>query len=191
MEFFRTAIRYPPQGYKCQHSDDEIEQQAIKLLSDLETGGAAHKKRTFVSCWHESEHESEAMWRLYSSYLENAVAIRTSCEKLYKALGCDPSISIGRVQYIDLSKEYACVNDAFWRKRKSFEHEREVRALTMDCECKAVGKIVPCELSTLLEEVFVSPKAPVWFVDLVNDVNEKYGLQVKVSASELNEEPFF
>jgi hypothetical protein len=57
----------------------------------------------------------------------------------------------------------------------------------MDFECRAVGKIVPCELETLIEEVFVSPS----FVSLVNEVNEKYGIQVKVSNSELIEAPFF
>jgi hypothetical protein len=35
------------------------------------------------------------------------------------------------------------------------------------------------------------PKAPPWFVHLVNDVSEKYGVTVKVSPSELVEEPFF
>ena len=191
LDFFRSAIKNPPEGYKCDIFGEEVEQKAQKLLSDLEAGGEAHKRRTFVSCWHESEHESEAMWRLYSSFLANAVAVRTSYQNLYLALGRDPSISIGRVQYIDLKKSYAGVNDAFWRKRKSFEHEREVRALLMDFECQDLGKIVPCDLTTLIEEVFVSPHAPAWFVSLVNDVNEKYGIQVKVSTSELIEEPFF
>lgn len=191
LDFFRSAIKNPPEGYECKYTDEEVEQQAEKLLNDMEVGGEAHKKRTFVSCWHESEHESEAMWRLYSSFLANAVAVRTSYQSLYEALGRDPSISIGRVQYIDLKKSYAGVNDAFWRKRKSFEHEREVRALIMDFECQGLGKVVPCDLGILIEEVFVSPKAPSWFISLVNDVNEKYGIRVQVSTSELIEEPFF
>ncbi|VVC82741.1 hypothetical protein [Sideroxydans sp. CL21] len=190
-DFFCSAIKNPPEGNKCELSEKEVEQLANKLLSDLESGGEAHKKRVFVSCWHESEHESEAMWRLYSSFLANAVAVRTTYKSLYSALGRDPSISIGRVRYIDLKKEYAGVNDAFWRKRKSFEHEREVRALIMDFECKDMGKVVPCNLDVLIEEVFVSPKAPDWLIGLVNDVNEKYGIKVKVSTSELSEVPFF
>lgn len=134
LDYFRSAIKNPPEGYKCELSDEEVEQRAQKLLSSLETGGEAHKQRTFISCWHESEHESEAMWRLYSSFLPNAVAVRTSYKNLYVSLGRNPSISIGRIQYIDLKKNYAGINDAFWRKRKSFEHEREVRALLMDFE---------------------------------------------------------
>lgn len=191
LDFFRNAIKNPPEGHKCELSVEEIEMQAQKLLHDLETGGEADKKRTFVNCWHESEHESEAMWRLYSSFLPNAIAVRTSYQNLYLSLGCDPSISIGRVQYIDLKTRYAGVNDAFWRKRKSFEHESEVRALFLDFECKELGKTMRCDLEILIEEVFVSPHAPAWFVRLVNDVNDKYGLEIKVSTSELMEEPFF
>jgi hypothetical protein len=191
LKFFRTAILNPPEGYKCEITDIEVEEQAQRLLSDLDSGGKSHRKRTFISCWHESAHESEAMWRLYSSFLANAVAVRTSFNSLYASLGRNPSINIGRIKYINLIRDYAGVNDAFWRKRKSFEHEREVRAILMDFECQDLGKIVPCDLDTLIEEVFVSPKAPAWFVSLVNDINEKYSIKVKVSPSELIEEPFF
>jgi hypothetical protein len=150
-----------------------VDEQAQKLLSDMEAGGEALKRRTYASCWHVGDHESEAMWRLYSSFIDNAVAVRTSYQKLYVSLGRDPSIKIGRIKYIDLEKNYAGVNDAFWRKRKSFEHEREVRALLLDSRSQDTGKIVPCDLEVLIEEVFVSPKAPLWFIRLVNDVNEK------------------
>ncbi|EQB2604496.1 hypothetical protein ACYHQC_003671 [Aeromonas salmonicida] len=191
LKFFRAAIENPPKGYECKLSNSEIDEQAQKLLRDMEVGGEYHRKRTFISCWHASEHESEAMWRLYSSFLSNAVAVRTSYESLYMALGQNPSISIGRIEYIDMKESYAGVNDAFWRKRKYFEHEREVRAIVTDFESQEIGKIIPCDLSVLIEEVFVSPKAPSWFVDLVNDVNDKYSVKVKVSSSELIEEPFF
>lgn len=173
LEFFRSAIKNPPEGYKCELSDSEVDEQAQKLLSDMEAGGEALKRRTYASCWHVGDHESEAMWRLYSSFIDNAVAVRTSYQKLYVSLGRDPSIKIGRIKYIDLKKNYAGVNDAFWRKRKSFEHEREVRALLLDSRSQDTGKIVPCDLEVLIEEVFVSPKAPLWFIRLVNDVNEK------------------
>jgi len=189
--YFREAIKNPPEGYKFEMTEAELDQQVVKLVQDLEAGGEYFRKRNYISCWHESAHESEAMWRLYSSFLPNAVSVRTTYDGLYRSLGRNPDISIGRVQYIDLKTTYAGVNDAFWRKRKSFEHEREVRALTLDFDCAQPGKLVPCDLSVLIEEVFVSPKSPEWFVALVNDVNAKYGIPLRVSSSELIEEPFF
>lgn len=191
LSFFRMAIKNPPEGYECNKTEEEIEEQANKLLLDLETAGEASKKCNFINCWHENEHESEAMWRLYSSYIENAVAIRTRFKNLYLALGRNPSINIGRIKYIDLKKGYAGLNDSFWRKRKSFEHEREVRAIFHDHKKTELGLLIPCDLGMLIEEVFVSPSSPTWFISLVNDVNSKYGLKIKVSPSELNEEPFY
>ncbi len=123
--------------------------------------------------------------------LPNAVAVQTSYEALYSALGRDPSIQIGRVRYLDLRTQYAGINDAFWRKRKSFEHEREVRAIILDFEHRDIGKLVSCDVDSLIKRVYVSPEAPSWFISLVNDVNDKYALDVKVTASEFNEEPFF
>lgn len=191
LAFLRHIIRNPPPGNKCELSDSEVEEQAQKLLLVFQADGEKSKKLTFLNCWYESEHESEAMWRLYASYLPNAIAVKTSYQSLYLSLGRNPSISIGRVQYIDLATEYAGPNEAFWRKRKSFEHEREVRALLVDLHTEEPGKTVPCDLSLLIEQIFVSPRAPSWLTDLVDDVSNKYGLLVNVSTSQLIEEPFF
>jgi len=191
LSFFKEAMKNPPEGVEWNHTEEHLEKEAKRLLKELNAGGEARKKRVFISCWHENEHESEAMWRLYSSYLDNAVAIRTTYTSLYNSLEKNPSIAIGRVKYIDFNKSFAGVNDSFWRKRKSFEHEREVRALFHDHECSDRGKIIKCDLNTLVEEVFLSPSSPAWFLELMNDVNEKFGVNVKVSQSRLNDEPFF
>ncbi|MBN2602613.1 MAG: hypothetical protein JXA91_00585 [Candidatus Thermoplasmatota archaeon] len=189
--FFREAIKNPPKGHEFRYSGNEVEKQAKRLLNDLEHGGELRKKQTYINCWHENEHESEAMWRLYSSILDYAIAVRTSYKNLYYALGRNPSINIGRVKYIDFQKKYAGVNNSFWYKRKCFEYEMEVRAIFMNINNPNKGEIIPCDLSILVEEVFVSPSASSWFIQLVNDVNEKYGVKIKVSPSELIQEPFY
>ena len=83
------------------------------------------------------------------------------------------------------------INESFWYKRKSFEHEKEVRAILKDFDSKDIGKNISCDLSILLDEVFVSPSAPTWFVNLVYDVNKKYKIKVEVCQSALNDEPFY
>lgn len=191
LKFFSEARRTPPKGVVWNYSDEHIDKEAQRLLKELDAGGEAHRKRIFISCWHENEYESEAMWKLYSSYLDNAVAIRTTYKSLYEALGKDPDISIGRVKYIDFNKNFAGVNDSSWRKRKSFEHEKEVRAVIHDYQNSNVGKLVECNLEVLIEEIFISPTAPSWLISLVNDINQKYKIDIKVSKSNLNEVPFF
>jgi hypothetical protein len=191
LTFFRDAILHPPPGHSVDKSENEVEEEARRLLSQLEAGGRASRATTFISCWHESDHESAAMWRLYSRYLPNALAIRTSLRGLYHALGRNPHIQIGRVHYLDMNKEYAGVNEAFWRKRSSFQHEREVRAIATDFRSTEFGKMIKCDLAELIEQVFVSPEAPRWLFDVVNAVNEKFGVRVSVTESSLLEEPFF
>ena len=191
LAFFKKAIRNPPEGSECMLSDQEIDQQANKLLRSCESSGNNVRQYTFINCWHENIVESEAMWRLYSSFIDNAVAIRTSYKNLYQSFDRNPSIEIGRIKYINFNHVYADINNAFWQKRKSFEHEKEVRAIILDRYSTDDGKLMPCNLSMLIEEVFVSPKAKDWFISLINDVNAKYGIKVKVSKSELIEIPFF
>ncbi len=190
-KFFRDAICNPPDGRQVTLDEEAIGKQVASLMEQLSSGGEQQRRQVFISCWHENAHESEAMWRLYSSFLPNAVAIRTTPQRMYRALGRDPFIAIGRVQYIDFNKRYAGVNDSFWRKRLSYEHEKEVRALIQDFHTEDAGILKPCDLGELIESVHVSPKAQDWFIRLVADINTRYGLNVGVNPSELLKAPFF
>ena len=54
INFFRVAIKNPPEGHEFKYSDKEVEKQAKRLLGDLENGGEIGRKRTFINCWHEN-----------------------------------------------------------------------------------------------------------------------------------------
>lgn len=65
------------------------------------------RRNHFMSCWHASDHESEAMWRLYASY-HKGVAIQTDIQTLARELpgvfdnaGFQSRILISSVKYID------------------------------------------------------------------------------------------
>ena len=80
-------------------------------------------------------------------------------------------------------------------KRRSFEHENEVRAITNDFpfpgqeDIYTVGNYYEVDLSLLIKEVIVAPYADDWFIDLIKSVTARYGLQVPVSKSRLADEP--
>lgn len=191
LDFFRKAIRSAPRGNSAAPSEEAIEENAQRLLRDIEAGGILDRDRTFISCWHESKHESEAMWRLYSTSMPHAIAVQTTTESIYSALGRNPKISIGRVEYVDFETYFADINGAFWRKRKSFEHEREVRLVIRDRQKAHPGIKIPCDIPTLIQSVVVSPKSPDWLMPLVQDLIEKFGFQLPVSKSRLDRQPFF
>ena len=88
-----------------------------------------------VNCWFRGEHESEAMWGLYS---KTGVAIRTNIGAIRLALADDDAsrdIHVGAVKYLDFSDESLTASDCVtvdgqmigMAKRIAYAHENEVR----------------------------------------------------------------
>lgn len=185
-DFFFQACSISPAGVQSNRSEAEILANVEQLEEQFEKSVEMDLRTTFINCWHENAYESEAMWKLYTSTLSQGIAIKSSHRRLNLALG--RRIAIGRVNYIDYSTSYAGINECFWFKRKSFEHEREVRALVSDHSREhPVGKLVPVDLDMLIEKIYVSPTAQNWFEEIVQDILLKYGLNKEIAGSSLNE----
>ena len=131
------------------------------------------------------------MWKLYSKDVTNAIAIQTTAGHLYEALDREPCISIGKVKYIDLKKRFTSINGAFWYKRKSFEYEKEVRAIIKKHDFKKKGIYIPVNIDKLIDGIYISPYASEWFVDVVKSVVDKYNINIPVSYSQMVEKPFY
>lgn len=81
---------------------------------------------SFVNCWHMNACESAAMWKIYSSAKES-ICLQTTYTRLRDALAED--VYIGVVEYISYEQDKIPPGNTFWplmRKRRSFEHEREL-----------------------------------------------------------------
>ena len=158
---------------------------------------------TLINCWHENEIESDAMWKLYSGHQEG-IAIKTTFRSLTESLTGKGDIFIGRVNYVDYDTTFIRQNDPvapFIHKRRSFEHEREVRAIIrkpyiIDKEIISdgpdicnVGIYHDVDVETLVKGVFVPPYAEDWFTELVQTTAENYGLQAPVNKSSLSSLP--
>ena len=191
LDVFKQAIQTAPGINKKELTQQYIEENALRLLSEMDNLGKRGRKITFVSCWYCNQYESEAMWKLYSGNIKNAIAIQTTYQQLYEALGRDPSIEIGKVRYIDYAKRFSSVNGSHWYKRKSFEYEQEVRAVVKDFNASGNGIEKDIDVEKLINAVYISPYAPKWFMDVVCDVLKKYGLDKPVCHSEMKETPFY
>lgn len=176
----------------------EIISKAHKYYNDL---GASNKYFTFISCWHENETESEAMWKLYTQKQPEGVAIQTTFGALKKAIN-DPDVQIGRVSYVDYEQTFFTSDSYFWYKRKFFEHEREVRVIMIpdddlrkkmveDYKRNTIVVNLPIDLDVLIKNVYVSPYADVWFRDLVVDEMKRCNLAKSVLYSSLNQQPIY
>jgi hypothetical protein len=150
-----------------------------------------------VSCWHVNEHESAAMWDLYARG-ESTVAVQSTFARLRAALPED--VRIGLVEYLDYDSDTLPEGNVFapfLRKRRSFQHEHELRAIWWDTSSIGKdppdeGKFFPCDLSALIERVYVSPIAPQWIRHLVPRVLARYQLStVPIVQSRLSDRPVF
>ena len=160
------------------------------------------RRFTLVNCWYWSEYESAAMWRMYSRE-HDGIAVKTDFGSLSESFVGNEVIYIGRVSYIDYKEDFIRESNIFapyLNKRKSFEHENEVRAINQDfpigngrvdlsqniCD---VGTYFDVDLSLLVKEVVVAPFAEDWFLKLVQSVTNLYNLDVPVRKSDLADTP--
>jgi hypothetical protein len=193
LELFREAISIFPSGNpKVGKSKQELEEEAQRLLKDFKMS-TPHVRNTLVSCWHENDDESEALWQLYCPLLGPGLAIKTTVGDLWDATSEAGRAIVGRVKYMDFRKSYASIqNERIFCKRRSLSHEREVRiAINNDSKEPIDGLELSCDLEKLIHEIVVSPFAPPWFLDVLTDTVEKFGYSFKLRPSSINEEPFY
>ena len=173
-----------------------------RALATMLNAYGAMKKLHLVNCWHENEHESEAMWSRYSDF-EDGIGIKTNFRSLADSLTCEAPVEISRVLYLDYEQDW--VPDGFMFapllcKRKSFEHEREVRAFVTDIPDKgpdgnAIFKETPgdyydVDVSVLVKEVVLAPFSMPWLEEIARTTLGKFGLNVPVRKSSLSAKPY-
>lgn len=193
LAYFRSALSNLPDGTSV--PEDQIEGQSEQLLQSMSAAFETLRQRSFVSCWHADPGESEALWRLYCPPPSAGVAIRTTAEKLLRALGYAP-VKIGKVVYLDFAREFSGTYERIFSKRKSLKHEAEVRLVLEDGVSardvgQSVGQSVPVDVSVLLEAIVPSPFAPRWFGDVLQATLKRYDVDASPRPSEILDEPFF
>lgn len=181
--------------------------EVLSLVPQMQEFHRRLLKCTVINSWHMNEFESAAMWKLYLKS-DEGVAAQSTFKRLKECLseGPETAVYVGKVKYIDYNTEWLPEGNTmypFVHKRKSFEHEREVRAVVqmlpmregpaIDWSREAFGDglYVPVNLNTLIEKVYVSPSSADWFLNLVKSVVERYGLNKEVVRSSLAEGPVY
>jgi hypothetical protein len=178
----------------------ELTEDVAKVLLDqLPLIHAGIRSRIAVSCWRIDEHESAAMWKLYTNESEG-IAVKSTFERLIGSLAnASQQIHVGIVKYIDYASAVMSEQNLltpYVHKRKSFEYEQELRAVLMfgapedfqdlSRPMTVPGVAVPVDLELLVAEVVVSPAAGEWFVKLVTATMARFGLAVPVRQSDIN-----
>ncbi|SEM72712.1 hypothetical protein [Nitrosomonas marina] len=148
-------------------------------------------KNTFISCWHHNLQENMVMWEIYGKD-KNAVAIQTTVDGI--ASNVNPSVLCGHslifkdVTYNNADEVSGVLKyeDCFFRKRRHFSFEQEVR-ISLDTYSRykpakrtPYGYKLPILLSGMIDKVVVHPDSLDWFFDVVTSVAKKYCLRAPV-----------
>ena len=153
------------------------------------------------------DHESMAMWQGYGGG-PYGVAIRSAFgildavlpEKLTPTL--ETPIFLGRVRYLDHSSDTERVPNEnnlyapFLCKSVAYQHESEIRAVFADLPggmggTGRLGFFVPVDLSSLVDNVTISPLSPSWFHDVVQQTCQRFGFDFKITSSIVGASPIF
>ena len=183
--------------------------KTIAAAQQMVSASQTRSRFTMINCWHESDYESEAMWRLYSGD-KYGIAIRTNAKSLVNCFVKRYPNALAKVQYIPYNDAVMPIegDTPFLYKRINFADEREIRVIMTEYvqyqEINGARNTVQIDFSRdvcdvglyydiapeqLIHEIVLSPYATPWLLDLTRSVTKKYGLNVPVVPSTLGEQP--
>ncbi|NLV07518.1 hypothetical protein GOC83_15390 [Haloarcula rubripromontorii] len=176
----------------------------------------------FANCWHINNRESAAMWGQYD---DRGIAIKTNVKNLRDSfVRYLKGIHFFDVKYIDYEEEsmdFYHRLDAYRCKRKSYEHEQELRAIFIEYpphpntetddmpeeyddsfeyitrqepipeDQYTSGQFHDVDVTSLIQEVRINPWNDNKFIELVKSVTENHGLDVPVTQSSLSDDPLY
>lgn len=159
-----------------------------------------------VNAWHHNKDENYAMWNIYAKG-NNGLAIKTSYKRLKDSFHCTAKpIYIGKVIYYDEHSESIPLKGSFlpflW-KRRIYEYEKEVRCCSLVSEADEKdftwdeqgiynGLLIPVDLDTLIDSIYISPYSPKWFRELITTLNDHFGIRAEIIHSGVfNSENFY
>ncbi|OLS19163.1 MAG: hypothetical protein HeimC2_42480 [Candidatus Heimdallarchaeota archaeon LC_2] len=164
------------------------------------------RKSMYISCWHLSEYESMAMWDIYTKS-NNGIAIQSDYSSLKECLHNNHyTFQIGMVNYINYETDGIRADNLFnpfLCKRRSYEHEKELRAISWwessDKGGKAlvIGKSNPIGISIktsptkLIKKVYINPNSPNWILDTITKIVKRYNYNIPVIKSQLDSQAIF
>jgi hypothetical protein len=152
-------------------------------------------RQTLISCWHINDSESEAMWRLYTPF-GLGIAVQSTYGSMTGAFMTQEPIFVGQVRYLNYENDPVAEGNVFapfLTKRVSFAHELELRAVAWreDAPADFGGDYIPVDLVTLIREVRVAPGVQAWFLDAVQAVALRFGLEAPVLPSAMDGNPIY
>lgn len=142
----------------------------------------------FINCWHMSEHENFAMWKVYSEpfgvCIESRFVDLKNCfiDEKWDYYSNKHQVYAGRVEYIDSETQFIKRGNSFWTyltKRREYNYENELRCVITEMEQPKFAR-PEVDLACLIRKIKLNPEAPSWYHATVVDLCQKYGVDPKI-----------
>jgi hypothetical protein len=176
-----------------------------EILKNIEEDFEAESKMKAlktICCWNISDSESAALWKIYSDF-NQGIMITSKVTSIIEAFkGTKEDIDLSEVKYINHSSDKMPDGNMMYpviHKHKAYSYEKELRlihtvdfgnGLLYDWKKEEIeqGKYLNVDLDKLIDEIILSPYSPNWYVDLIENLCETYGLKTIIMKSELSKE---
>jgi hypothetical protein len=145
------------------------------------------RRSFFVNCWHESKYESAALWDQYAR--SAGFAVCTTVGRLKQSISDNRPVFVGRIKYLDYDEDTVTELNMLlppFLKRRSFQHENEVRVMLWDMPIEESKPIdwerareshsLQVNLTELIQELYLSPIIDDWLVPQLQELFSRYGL---------------
>ena len=211
--FSRADHLLDPFEGRASSSDVEGDERLERTLSEEVASPRSKedtRQRFFINSWHINEHESTAMWKLFAKS-DDAIVVKSTYGRLRSCLpqvlgtNGDPQaghVDVALVEYVDprgSTENLPFDFCEFLRKRKEFEHERELRAFfdlargesaTRKVDlAEEAGRLLDVDLGQLMLQIHVAPGSSPWYRGLVERLLRRFGFMTEVKPSDLEPRP--
>jgi len=192
-DWFRdVGVTVHPNG--TANIEEKIEQEVEKHFEFSEK----YKSLTCINCWNEYRGESYALWKVYSD-LNQGIMIKSSFSRIINAVKeSKEEIYCSRIKYIDYEKDSIDIGNTMTpivHKHKAYSYEQEIRLIHVVSnegwkhdwinEKYKNGIKINVDVQVLISEIVISPFAPDWFIELIEDILNKYSIECKLISSKL------
>ncbi|WP_017416061.1 DUF2971 domain-containing protein [Clostridium tunisiense] len=184
--------------------EDKWEIPTRKFLSEIDNCFNYNTEREYLNglygqCW-SLEGVSDALWRIYSRE-DEGILIQTTVEKFSLIKEINFGMLSPVIYYENLNQVSKKLTDGDVKKndliqglfkRKAFEHEKEVRLITLrdyvtcnsnNQRCSRIEvNLNPLEF---IEKIIIDPRAKEWYVETIKEYCKRLGFKIIPEKSDL------
>jgi len=198
--FLRRKHFYETQHLRSPKFKKLTEEEVLQNVKKQFEADERMKALKCICCWNKSETESAALWKIYADF-QKGIMITSSMAKLQMSFReTTEDISLSEVEYINHNSDLMPDGNMMFPviyKHVAYSFEKEVRlihsvkfknGLVYDWTKEEVeqGKYIDVDLDILIEDIVISPYSPNWYIEIIQDLCEKYELNRTIKKSELS-----